>query len=70
MDPRFVTPAEHAVALELVRRVRERIPAQLERALFFGSKARGEGRPDSDVDVLLVFRRLPPDREPQAEMAE
>jgi predicted nucleotidyltransferase len=69
-DPRFVTPAEHAAALELVRRVRGRIPAELERAFFFGSKARGEGRADSDVDVLLVFRRLPPDREPQAGMAE
>jgi predicted nucleotidyltransferase len=69
-DPRFATPAEHAAARELVRRVRERIPAELWRAFVFGSKARGEGRPDSDVDVLLVFRRLPPDREPQAGMAE
>jgi len=46
------------------------VPAELDRAFVFGSKARGEARPDSDVDVLLVFRRLPPDREPQAAMAE
>ncbi|HEX8272555.1 MAG TPA: nucleotidyltransferase domain-containing protein [Longimicrobiaceae bacterium] len=63
-------PRERAAALELVRRVRERVPAQLARAFVFGSKARGEARPDSDVDVLLVWRRLPPDREPQAGMAE
>lgn len=63
-------PRERAAALELVRRVRAAVPAELARAFVFGSKARGEARPDSDVDVLLVFRRLPPDREPQAGMAE
>ncbi len=69
---RFATlrPRERAAALELVRRVRAGVPAELARAFVFGSKARGEARPDSDVDVLLVFRRLPPDREPQAGMAE
>ena len=69
---RFATlrPRERAAALELVRRVRAEVPAELARAFVFGSKARGEARPDSDVDVLLVFRRLPPDREPQAGMAE
>jgi predicted nucleotidyltransferase len=69
---RFATlrPRERAAALELVRRVRAAVPAELARAFVFGSKARGEARPDSDVDVLLVFRRLPPDREPQAGMAE
>jgi hypothetical protein len=46
------------------------VPAELWRAFLFGSKARREARPDSDVDVLLVFRRLPPGREPQAAMAE
>lgn len=73
MDTRLMhllTPREHAAAMELVRRVRLGVPAELCRALLFGSRARGEGRPDSDVDVLLVFRELPPDREPQAGIAE
>lgn len=69
-DERHVAPREWAAARELVRRVRARVPAELERAFVFGSKTRGEGRPDSDVDVLLVFRRLPIDREPQAGQAE
>lgn len=69
-DGRFLTPRERRAALEFVRRVRARVPAELVRAFVFGSKARGEARPDSDVDVLLVFARLPPDREPQAGMAE
>ncbi|HEU4884430.1 MAG TPA: nucleotidyltransferase domain-containing protein, partial [Longimicrobium sp.] len=61
---------ERAAAMEVVRHVRRRVGARLERALLFGSKARRQARPDSDVDVLLVFRRLPPDREPQASDAE
>jgi len=67
---RLVSPREHAAAMELVRRVRRGVPADLWRALLFGSRARGEGRPDSDLDVLLVFRALPADREPQAGIAE
>ncbi|HLM68535.1 MAG TPA: nucleotidyltransferase domain-containing protein, partial [Longimicrobium sp.] len=46
------------------------VGAGLERALLFGSKARRQARPDSDLDMLLVFKRLPPDREPQASHAE
>ncbi len=61
---------EHAAAMALVNDVRRRVDAKLECALLFGSKARRQARPDSDVDVLLVFKRLPPDREPQATDAE
>ncbi len=61
---------EHAAAMALVHDVRRRVEAKLECALLFGSKARRQARPDSDVDVLLVFKRLPPDREPQATDAE
>jgi predicted nucleotidyltransferase len=61
---------EQAAAMEIVRQVRLRVAGRLECALLFGSKARRQARPDSDVDVLLVFRRLTPDREPQASHAE
>jgi uncharacterized protein len=63
-------PGEHAAALELVRRVRRAVDADLVQAVVFGSRTRGEARPDSDVDLLLIFRALPPDREPQAGHAE
>ena len=63
-------PRECAAAMEVVRQVRRRVAARLEHALLFGSRARRQARADSDVDVLLVFRRLPPDREPQASHAE
>jgi len=65
-----LTAREHAAAMELVRRVRAGVPARLWRALLFGSKARGQARPDSDLDVLLIFRDLPWDREPHAGIAE
>lgn len=65
-----LTPRKRAVALELVRAVLEHVPAPLTHAAAFGSTARGEAGPWSDVDVLLIFRRLSPDREPHASMAE
>lgn len=66
----YLDAREHAAVLALVHDVRRRVGARLECALLFGSKARRQARPDSDVDVLLVFKRLTPDREPQASHAE
>ncbi len=66
----FLTPRQHAASLEVVRRVRAAVPAELVRVFLFGSRARRQARPDSDVDLLLVFRALPPDREPQAGQGE
>ncbi|HET7322065.1 MAG TPA: nucleotidyltransferase domain-containing protein [Longimicrobiaceae bacterium] len=63
-------PREHAAALELVSLVRRWVRAELVQASLFGSRSRGEARPDSDLDVLLVFAELPPDREPHASHAE
>jgi predicted nucleotidyltransferase len=65
-----LSPRERRAVERLVGTVRRQVPAELVHALLFGSKARGTARPDSDVDVLLIFRVLPPDREPQATIAE
>lgn len=65
-----LSPSERRAAAELVRRIRSHVQAELIQASLFGSKARGDARPDSDVDLLLVFRQLPWDREPQASQAE
>lgn len=54
----------------MVRRVRAEVPAQLLWVLLFGSQARGEARPGSDVDLLWIFAALPPDREPHATHVE
>ena len=38
------------------RELTERFPGLVEQVLIYGSKARGEGGPDSDLDVLLLVR--------------
>ena len=35
--------------------------AQSERTILFGSRARGDHRPESDIDVLLIRETTPPD---------
>jgi predicted nucleotidyltransferase len=66
----FVGPAEAAALAWLIERVLTEISAELMEAALFGSVARCEATPESDLDVLLIFRDLPPDREPQASHAE
>jgi predicted nucleotidyltransferase len=39
----------------LVRRLYARYAVQIESAVLFGSKARGDASPDSDIDVLVVL---------------
>lgn len=56
-----LTGKERQVALEFVERVRQRFDGQLLSALLFGSRARGEAKPDSDMDVLLVMSRADPE---------
>lgn len=43
----------------LCRRLKEAFGDNLCSVVLFGSRARGTARPDSDVDILLVFRDLP-----------
>lgn len=66
----MLTPRELLVCRDFVRLVRLHVRAELVQASLFGSRARGTAREDSDIDILLVFRRLPADREPQASHAE
>lgn len=48
-------PAEDWIPLLVERLVREFDP---DRILLFGSRVRGEARPDSDVDLLVVLPRI------------
>ncbi|MCB0166773.1 MAG: nucleotidyltransferase domain-containing protein [Anaerolineae bacterium] len=34
------------------------LPGQIERIILFGSYARGDARPESDVDVMVVNQRF------------
>ncbi len=43
---------------QLVERVTQRIAEGIrpEKIILFGSRARGDGRPDSDIDLLLICK--------------
>lgn len=49
-----LTPAEQAALEAFVRRARELLGSDLIHAKLFGSRARGEGDEQSDLDVALV----------------
>lgn len=57
-----LTTRERVAVAELIRRVHRLGEPRLERALLFGSKARGDFDANSDVDVLLVCDMDPDDR--------
>ncbi len=50
---RDLTEAERAVVVDLDRRIRHELPGLVLRMTVFGSRARGEAEPDSDMDVLV-----------------
>jgi predicted nucleotidyltransferase len=55
-----------------VRDFLERIPAEirLERAILFGSRARGDDRPDSDADLALILAEGEADWDLVGDLAE
>jgi len=42
--------------LELKKRLQDQYPGRLARCVLFGSRARGDHAPDSDIDVLVTLR--------------
>ena len=52
-----LTAQEREAVGLFLRRVRDTFPHEEVAATLFGSRARGEGRPDSDLDVLVVVVR-------------
>jgi predicted nucleotidyltransferase len=56
-----LTAKERRAATEFVEKVRQRFDGQLIAAVLFGSRARGEAEPDSDMDVLVVMSSAGPE---------
>ncbi|UCC64255.1 MAG: nucleotidyltransferase domain-containing protein [Anaerolineae bacterium] len=56
-----LTAKERQAATEFVEKVRQRFDGQLIAAVLFGSRARGEAEPDSDMDVLVVMSSAGPE---------
>lgn len=53
-----LSPLEATTLTELARSIRERFGARVVDLRLFGSRARGEGRADSDLDVLVLIEGL------------
>jgi predicted nucleotidyltransferase len=46
------------MALEKFKRLlNEQLPGIVEEVILFGSKARGDDRPDSDIDILVIISK-------------
>lgn len=56
--PAALGPSERAALRDLVAFVRERFGSRLRELRLFGSRARGEGHEESDLDVLVVVDGL------------
>jgi predicted nucleotidyltransferase len=52
--PAWLTPAESAAVSDFLNAVREILGDDLRAVRLFGSRARGEGTPDSDLDLALI----------------
>jgi len=50
----FLSEKERAALGEFVKRLQAELDGRLVSLVLFGSKARGDSRPDSDIDVLVV----------------
>lgn len=55
-----ISPADHRVLARFRQRLADAYGERVERAVLYGSRARGDGRPDSDFDVAVFIRE--PDR--------
>jgi predicted nucleotidyltransferase len=50
-----LAPLEQIAALEFARCVRERLAHRVLDIRVFGSRTRGEARPDSDLDIIVLL---------------
>jgi predicted nucleotidyltransferase len=52
-----LSSAEHQAVHTFLARIRDELSVSTVTATVFGSRARGEGRPESDLDLLVVLER-------------
>ena len=52
-----LTPKEKKALKEFKKELEKKLKTNLVQMVLFGSKARGDARKDSDIDVLIVVKR-------------
>jgi len=50
-----LTPNDRAAVMEYVTRIRSRFPDRILAVVLFGSKARGDADPESDIDLFVLI---------------
>ena len=50
----LLSPSERKAVARFIEFLRQRYPGRILQAVLFGSKARGDSRPWSDIDILIV----------------
>lgn len=53
-----LTDSERETLTEFLRGLRHRFDGQVREVILFGSRARGEAEPESDMDVVVVLREV------------
>jgi predicted nucleotidyltransferase len=55
--PVYLAPREKRAVNALISRLRKAYGEQIKQAFLFGSKARGDAKSDSDIDLLLLVEK-------------
>jgi predicted nucleotidyltransferase len=56
-----LTSQEQQAAVDFAQKIYQQFDNQVKSILLFGSRARGEAEPDSDMDLLVILSDTPPD---------
>lgn len=51
-----LTPVEQKVLGLFVKHLNRVYPGEVEKVILYGSRARGDNRPDSDMDILILVK--------------
>ena len=61
LSPKLLKEKEQSAVLEFTTEIRNYLDNNVVSIKLFGSKARGDSEPDSDIDIYILLREISPD---------